>query len=115
MCAASLLDVDGTLVDSNDPHARAWAEACARHGHAVPMAAIRMCIGMGGDQLLPRVTGIDADSPEGKAITETRAMLFRQVLPTLRAFPKARELLLRSTGSRCRARRFSSSATRPAT
>jgi hypothetical protein len=88
-----LLDIDGTLVDSNDAHARAWTEACARHGHAVPAAAVRLLIGMGGDQLLPRVTGIDAESRKGKAITATRAMLFRHLLPTLRAFPDARELL----------------------
>lgn len=60
---AVILDVDGTLVDSNDAHAHAWVEALAAHGHRVPFAEIRPLIGMGGDRLLPRVTGIDANSP----------------------------------------------------
>jgi beta-phosphoglucomutase-like phosphatase (HAD superfamily) len=53
---AVILDVDGTLVDSNDAHARAWVEALAEHGHQVPFAEVRRLIGMGGDKLLPLVT-----------------------------------------------------------
>ena len=57
-----LLDVDGTLVDSNDAHARAWVRALAEAGVAVAFATVRRLIGKGGDKLLPEVSGIDAGS-----------------------------------------------------
>ena len=50
-----ILDVDGTLVDSNDAHARAWVEAFAGHGITVAFDHVRRCIGMGGDKLMPEV------------------------------------------------------------
>ena len=61
--AAVILDVDGTLVDSNDAHARAWVEAFAAHGIAVAFEQVRRAIGMGGDKLMPAVAGIEEDSP----------------------------------------------------
>jgi HAD superfamily hydrolase (TIGR01509 family) len=71
-----LLDIDGTLVVSNDTHARAWSDALAEFGHPVPFQRIRPLIGMGGDKLLPKVTGIDADSSEGKKISDRRGEIF---------------------------------------
>ena len=50
-----LLDVDGTLVDSNDAHAQAWVRALAEAGIAVPFEKVRALIGKGGDKLLPEV------------------------------------------------------------
>jgi HAD superfamily hydrolase (TIGR01509 family) len=91
-----LLDVDGTLVDSNDAHAEAWVRALADCGHNVPFTTVRKLIGMGGDKLLPKVAGINADSNEGKKISERRGELFlTEHAPLLRPFPGARELLLR--------------------
>jgi HAD superfamily hydrolase (TIGR01509 family) len=91
-----LLDVDGTLVDSNDAHARAWVRALAEHGVTVPYEKVRSLIGKGGDKLLPEVAGSDADSPKGKAISERRGTIFQtEFLPALRPFPKAAELLAR--------------------
>ncbi len=52
-------DIDGTLIDSNDAHARAWVGALAAHGYAVPFARIRPLIGMGGDKRTHEVTGLD--------------------------------------------------------
>ena len=49
---ALLFDVDGTLVDSVDLHARAWQEAFAHFGKRVSFAAVRAQIGKGGDQLV---------------------------------------------------------------
>ncbi len=89
-----ILDVDGTLVDSNDAHANAWIEALAEQGITVPFQRVRKLIGMGGDKLLPRVAGIAADSSQGKTITQRRAEIFKKrYLPSIRAFPGARELL----------------------
>jgi phosphoglycolate phosphatase-like HAD superfamily hydrolase len=52
-----IFDVDGTLVHSNDAHARAWEEAFREAGHPVPFARIRPLIGMGGDKLVPALMG----------------------------------------------------------
>lgn len=91
-----ILDVDGTLVDSNDAHARAWVRALKEAGFDVPFARVRPLIGMGGDKLLPEVTGLEEDDPRAKRIGERRGEIFKkEYLPTLRAFPKTRELLLR--------------------
>jgi haloacid dehalogenase superfamily, subfamily IA, variant 3 with third motif having DD or ED/haloacid dehalogenase superfamily, subfamily IA, variant 1 with third motif having Dx(3-4)D or Dx(3-4)E len=91
-----LLDIDGTLLDSNDAHARAWVAAFPEHGYVVPFEAIRPLIGKGGDKLIPELTGLDPDSAEAKRLSETRGEIFRErELPTLRPTPGARELLER--------------------
>ena len=93
---AVILDVDGTLVDSNDAHAHAWVEALGEHGIAVPFEKVRRAIGMGGDKLMPAVAGISEDSKEGARIGRRRAEIFRtKYLPAIRAFPRVRELLER--------------------
>src|SRR5436305_7903140 len=61
-----LLDVDGTLVDSNDAHAHAWVAAFAEAGVEVPFDRVRRLIGKGGDKLLPEASGIDPESAQGK-------------------------------------------------
>lgn len=89
-----LLDIDGTLVDSNDAHAQSWVEVLTRHNYRVTFEQIRPLIGMGGDKLLPTAVGVEQDSPEGKAISEARKQLFQQrYLPALRPFPQVRALL----------------------
>lgn len=91
-----ILDIDGTLVDSNDAHARAWVEALAEENIEVPFEQVRPLIGMGGDKLLPRVSGLKEDSPRGKRIGERRGEIFKaRYLPELKAFPKTRDLLLK--------------------
>ena len=96
-----LLDIDGTLVDSNDAHARAWVEALAEQGIEVPFAKVRRLIGMGGDKLLPRACGIEEDTPRGRKVSERRRELFVQrYLPSLHAFVGSKDLLrhMRSEG-----------------
>jgi len=89
-----IFDVDGTLVDSNEAHARAWAEAFERSGHAVPYERMRSLVGMGGDKLIPAASGLAADSPEGKAIADARRAIFAErYLPGIRPFPGARDLV----------------------
>ena len=91
-----LLDVDGTLVDSNDAHAHAWVRAFAEAGVTVEFAAVRRLIGKGGDKLMPEVSGIDAESDQGQAISMRRGEIFKQdYLPGLKPFPKVGELLAR--------------------
>jgi len=89
-----LFDVDGTLVDSNDAHARAWHQALAAHGHDVEFAEVRRLIGMGGDKVLPRLTGHDEESEIGEQIAERRRAIFTgDLLPHLAPFPSAAALV----------------------
>jgi HAD superfamily hydrolase (TIGR01509 family) len=91
-----ILDVDGTLVDSNDAHARAWEEALKEGGFDVSFERVRPLIGMGGDKLLPAVTGLAEEHPRARRAGERRGEIFKErFLPSLRAFPRTRELLLR--------------------
>lgn len=96
MTAAVILDVDGTLVDSNDAHARAWLDAFAAHGITVAFEPVRRAIGMGGDKLLPSVAGIEEDSELGTKISDARARIFKeQYLPHINAFDGTRALAQR--------------------
>ena len=95
-CDAVLVDIDGTLVDSNDAHARAWVAALKRHGHEFPHDAVRPLIGKGGDKLLDELLGFMPDSAEARAISEDREEVFRSTeLHALVPTPGARELLLK--------------------
>lgn len=96
-----ILDMDGTLVDTNEAHAQTWAEALKSFGYEVPVEVVRPLMGQGGDKLLPRLTGMTKDSEMGKKITAHRAELFeRRYLGSVEAFPKTRQLIerLRNAG-----------------
>lgn len=96
MARAVLFDIDGTLVDSIDLHARAWQEALARFGKEVPYAAIRSQIGKGGNRLAAAFLSEEEQQGFGEELSEQRAALFqRQYLPQVKPFPDARELLAR--------------------
>jgi HAD superfamily hydrolase (TIGR01549 family) len=91
-----LLDVDGTLIDSNDAHARAWVDAFREFGKHVQYVEVRRRVGMGGDKLMPQVSGISEDSAEGQQIAARRREIFLQhYLPKLKPFPRVRDLLSR--------------------
>jgi HAD superfamily hydrolase (TIGR01509 family) len=91
---AVLFDIDGTLVDSNDAHAQAWVRAFSEHGVTVDPALVRRCIGMGGDKLMPAVSGIEEESSRGKPIAERRGEIFNtEFLPVLKPFKGASELV----------------------
>ena len=94
MFKAVLLDIDGTLIDSNDAHAHAWVDTGMEFGHDIKYDHVRWLIGMGGDKVLPAVTGLQEESEEGEKILKRRGEIFReQYLPKLKPFDKARELL----------------------
>lgn len=91
---AVLFDVDGTLVDSNDAHADAWVKAFTRNGVSVDWSKVRRCIGMGGDKLMPEVSGLDEESPEGSRIAEDRGDIFkREFLPQVKPLRDAGSLV----------------------
>jgi HAD superfamily hydrolase (TIGR01509 family) len=93
---AVLLDVDGTLIDSNDAHARAWLDALDEFGYDLPFERVRPLIGMGADKLLPALIGIAKDSDEGARLSKRRTEIFMtKYLSTVHPFPQVRELLQR--------------------
>jgi HAD superfamily hydrolase (TIGR01509 family) len=92
----AVLDIDGTLIDSNDEHAQAWVDVGREFGIDIDFQHVRRLIGMGGDKVLPMVAGLEEDDPRGKKITERRGEIFRErYLPKLQPFPDARRLLER--------------------
>ena len=94
-----LLDIDGTLLDSNDAHAQSWVEVFPRYGFEIGFERVRPLIGKGGDKLLPELTGIDAQSPLGKKMSDERTRLFlEKYLPNLRPTRGARLLLEKLKG-----------------
>jgi HAD superfamily hydrolase (TIGR01509 family) len=96
---AILLDVDGTLIDSVTEHAQSWVDVCSEYGYEVELKDARRMIGMGGDRVLPELTGVEEDSDLGQQITARRGEIFREeYLPSLQPFPGVRELLERLVG-----------------
>lgn len=91
---AALLDVDGTLVDSNYQHALAWYRAFRRHDIVVPLWLIHRAVGMGGDQLVPALLGKDVDAKSGDEIRNTRDEIYKgELIEEVAALPGAHELM----------------------
>lgn len=96
MVKAVIFDIDGTLIDSVDLHARAWQEAFAHFGKQFSFEKVRYQIGKGGDQLLPVFLSEREIEEFGDELTEYRGELFkRKYLPSVAAFPSVRELFER--------------------
>src|SRR5580704_6157228 len=93
---AVLFDVDGTLLDSVDAHARAWQIVLARHGFEHPFERVRHLIGKGGEKVMAELLPKDVVERDGKTIERERLELFkREFLPQIRAFPGVRPLFER--------------------
>ncbi len=88
--AGVLLDVDGTLIDTNYLHTLAWSRALHDVGEWAPMHAIHRRVGMGGDQLVPALLGRDV-----KGVSGAWRLRYDQIGGEARAFPGARELVIR--------------------
>lgn len=92
--SAALFDIDGTLIDSNYLHVEAWAHALADVGAEVDTWRIHRGIGMDSDMLLESLLGDKAESLGEKA-SDLRSTYYDELLPRLRVFRGARELLAR--------------------
>ncbi len=97
MIKGVLLDVDGTLVLSNEAHTGSWIDALAEAGFTVSHDKVRGLVGMGGDQLLPRVVeGLDSETEPGKHIAQRRSEILKErYMGDIEAAPGARELAQR--------------------
>lgn len=89
----AILDVDGTLVDTNYHHALAWHRALRAHGHLVPVWKVHRHIGMGGDQILDALIGEKAAAEQGDAIRETEAEAYEELIGEVEPMEGARELI----------------------
>lgn len=93
---AVLFDIDGTLIDSNDAHTRAWVETLQSHGFSVGYEQIRRLIGKGSDKVFAEVLGIESDSALAKQIAKDRTqLLLSSFIPNLNPAPGARPLVQR--------------------
>jgi phosphoglycolate phosphatase-like HAD superfamily hydrolase len=88
-----VLDVDGTLIDSNYHHTMAWWHAFRSHGYDAPAWRIHRSIGMGGDRLVAAVLGEDVEHEAGAAIRKAWESNVDDSLDALRPLPGARMLL----------------------
>jgi HAD superfamily hydrolase (TIGR01509 family) len=99
MLEAVIFDVDGTLIDSVDVHAKAWQDAFRDFGHDIEFQAIRDQIGKGGDQLMPVFLSAAEIEAKGHDLEKHRGEILKQrYLPQIRAFPQVRELFQRLRG-----------------
>ncbi len=94
MGAAALLDVDGTLVDSNYQHAIAWYRAFREHDLCPAVWRVHRHIGVGGDQLVAMVAGDEVEERLGDAIRDSEARRYGELIGEVRPFEGARELLV---------------------
>jgi len=90
---AALLDVDGTLIDSNYQHALAWFRAFREHGFVLPVWRIHRAVGMGGDQLVPALLGKKVDEEKGDDIRATRDPIYKELMPEVESLDGAHELI----------------------
>ena len=90
---AALLDVDGTLIDSNYEHTLAWYRAFRQHGIVLPVWRIHRAIGMGGDQLVPALVGEEKDREQGDEIRDTRDSLYKELIDEVEPLEGAHDLI----------------------
>jgi HAD superfamily hydrolase (TIGR01549 family) len=89
----AILDIDGTLVDTNYHHAVAWYRAFRRNGIVLPVWRIHRHIGMGGDQLVAALAGDEVEEEKGDAIRDAETELYMELIEEVEPTEGARELI----------------------
>jgi HAD superfamily hydrolase (TIGR01549 family) len=92
--ATAVLDIDGTLVDTNYHHAIAWFRAFAHHGLILPVWRIHRHIGMGGDQMVTALCGEEVESRLGDDIRDAEGDEYAKLIGEVRTMVGARELIV---------------------
>jgi HAD superfamily hydrolase (TIGR01549 family) len=92
---AAILDIDGTLVDTNYHHAIAWYRAFRAHGVVLPLWRIHRHIGMGGDQLVAALAGEEFDAEHGDAVRDAEKERYMALIEEVEPLAGARDLLVR--------------------
>ena len=93
MPPAAILDVDGTLVDTNYHHTIAWYRAFRQNGVVLPIWRIHRHIGMGGDQLVKALGGEQLENEKGDDIRAAESVLYGELMSEVEPLEGARELI----------------------
>ena len=91
--ATAVLDIDGTLVDTNYQHAIAWFRAFTRHDIVLPIWRIHRHIGMGGDQVITALCGEDVEAQLGDEIRDAEGEAYAALIGEVRTMKGSRELI----------------------
>jgi HAD superfamily hydrolase (TIGR01509 family) len=94
MMVPVILDIDGTLVDTNYHHTLAWQRALREHGETIPAWRIHRHVGMGGDQIVTAVAGEEVEQRCGDAIRAAEGERYRELIDEVELLPGARALLV---------------------
>jgi HAD superfamily hydrolase (TIGR01549 family) len=89
----AILDVDGTLVDTNYQHAIAWHRAFRERDYRVAIWEIHRHIGMGGDQLIEALIGEEAENADGDVLRDAHSAAYDKLLDEAEAMEGASELI----------------------
>ena len=95
MALTAILDIDGTLVDTNYHHAIAWYRAFREHDLVLPLWRIHRHIGMGGDQLVGALAGEEFEDEHGDAVRDAEKERYSQLIDEVEALAGARDLVVR--------------------
>ena len=93
MALTAILDIDGTLVDTNYHHAIAWHRALRGHGHPIALWRIHRHIGMGGDHMVEALLSAEVEERLGDDIRAAEKALYLQLIDEVAPLPGARQLL----------------------
>ncbi len=95
MALVAILDIDGTLVDTNYQHAIAWYRAFREHDVTLPVWRVHRAIGMGGDQLVGALAGDDFEDQHGDDVRASEKDLYRELIDEVAPLPGAIDLVHR--------------------
>jgi HAD superfamily hydrolase (TIGR01509 family) len=100
--STAILDIDGTLVDTNYHHAVAWFRAFRQHGFVLPLWRIHRHIGMGGDQLVAALAGDGFEREQGDDLRASETVLYKELIGEVQPLEGARAVIedLKSSGHR---------------
>jgi HAD superfamily hydrolase (TIGR01509 family) len=98
--STAILDIDGTLVDTNYHHAVAWYRAFRQHGFTLPLWRIHRHIGMGGDQLVAALAGDGFEAEQGDDVRAAETVLYQELIGEVQPLAGARAVIedLKSSG-----------------
>ena len=105
-----VLDLDGTLVDSNYHHVLAWQRAFQRVAIEMPAVRIHQAIGMGGDKFVAHVAGDHVERALGDQIRQLHDDFFMASVREAHALPGVDDFIARILELDCRPVLASSSA-----
>ncbi len=91
---AAILDVDGTLVDTNYHHTLAWYRAFREHGIVLPIWRLHRHVGMGGDKYVAAVAGDETEERLGERLRDRWERLFNELIEEVATLAEARELMV---------------------